>query len=149
MDKQWKTFHGYQVSNYGEVELRSGKITKGWDKNGYKGVTINNTKYYIHRIVAELFCEGWFDGAQVDHIDRDPSNNRADNLRWVNQSVNIKNQGERKKPSKVPDNVVLAMTILKNEYCLNNAEISRILGVDRRYVSRILLGYKRKDLTGL
>ena len=33
---------------------------------------------------------------QVDHINRDPTDNSIENLRWVTRSENIKNQGRRK-----------------------------------------------------
>ena len=149
MKEEWRYFKGYKVSNHGRVILKSGKITTGWNRGGYKGVSLSGVKYYVHRIVAELFCEGWFCGAQVDHIDRDPTNNNSCNLRWVTQSENCRNQGERKKLPKISDVVVTAMVTLKHEYGLNNTEIAGVLNIDRRSVSRILVGRSRKDLTGL
>ncbi len=46
----------------------------------------------IHRLVLSSFCpEGWFDKAEVDHIDRNPMNCMLSNLRWVSSSGNSRN----------------------------------------------------------
>lgn len=43
----------------------------------------------IHRLVAEYFVPGYFDGAVVNHIDGNNRNNSYDNLEWVTQNENI------------------------------------------------------------
>ena len=43
----------------------------------------------IHRLVAEAFVDGYFDGAVVNHIDGDNRNNHYTNLEWVTQLENI------------------------------------------------------------
>jgi hypothetical protein len=49
-------------------------------------------KYRVHRLVAEEFVAGHFDGAHVDHVDGNKTNNRADNLEWVTISENTRRQ---------------------------------------------------------
>ena len=51
----------------------------------------NNKKKYveIHRLVAEYFCDGYFEGAVVNHIDGDIHNNDYTNLEWVTQKDNV------------------------------------------------------------
>ena len=44
----------------------------------------------IHRLVAEAFLEGYFEGATVDHKDCNKLNNNVENLEWVSKSENIK-----------------------------------------------------------
>jgi len=44
----------------------------------------------IHRLVAECFVEGYFDGAVVNHIDGDNRNNSANNLEWTTTKDNIR-----------------------------------------------------------
>ena len=43
----------------------------------------------VHLYVATAWVKGWFDGAEVDHIDYDRKNYSADNLRWVTHRDNI------------------------------------------------------------
>lgn len=44
----------------------------------------------VHRYVAVAWVDGWFEGAEVDHIDYNRMNYHADNLRWVSHGDNIK-----------------------------------------------------------
>ena len=61
----------------------------------YKGIGIQGKKYYVHRTVGKLFCEGClFEGALIDHIDHDPENNHYSNLRWVTRSQNVLHKKE-------------------------------------------------------
>lgn len=46
---------------------------------------------YLHRAVALVHVQGYFEGAVVDHIDRNPRNNNPENLRWVTPSQNAIN----------------------------------------------------------
>lgn len=148
-DIEWVTFEGYSVSNTGKVLNRNGKPVNCYKRNGYKSVTIDCKKYYVHRIVAMVFCDDYFDGAVVDHIDQNPDNNHYKNLRWVTRSENSKNTGKRNKACKISDEVVLIMINLKNMLGLNNTQISEVTGIARQNVSRILNGKSRASLTGL
>lgn len=106
----WKDVKGYeglyQVSNLGRFSsfynvgnhLPDGKrrIKKPHKrKNGYFVVVLttgSKSKYkYIHRLVAEAFCDKQQFCDEIDHIDCDKSNNKASNLRWVNHTENINN----------------------------------------------------------
>lgn len=61
-------------------ERESVKMTWSTSLNGY--IIGNPTKIYIHQIVSSLYGQGLGkDKLTVDHIDRNPLNNRYDNLR--------------------------------------------------------------------
>lgn len=62
----------------------------GYIKDGYLGIGIKNNKYKAHRL-AFLYMEGYFPENQVDHIDRDPLNNKWNNLREVSNQCNSQN----------------------------------------------------------
>lgn len=64
------------------------------DRRGYVGINIRNRKYAAHRL-AWLYTYGEWPAAQIDHIDRDPGNNRILNLRDVTGSENCLNRDPR------------------------------------------------------
>ena len=47
-------------------------------------------RYFIHRLVAIHFCEGYSEELVVNHIDGNKNNNKATNLEWVTRSENDK-----------------------------------------------------------
>ena len=149
MLESWKDFGSYKVSNLGRVSLPSGRITEGWNRNGYKAVYVGGNKEYVHRLVAKSFCEGWFEGAVVDHIDRNILNNWYLNLQWVSLSNNAKNSKVRRATNRISDKDIASMLELSQNFGLNNTEIASVLQTDRRNVSRILNGRSRVGLTGL
>ena len=58
-----------------------------------------NLKYYrtlhpVHQLVAHYFCERGLFATQVDHLDSNPTNNRADNLEWVTTEENNRRRWE-------------------------------------------------------
>ena len=87
--------------------LRNGKpyqqkihIPEKWNKrklqvskSGYNQIVIRyngqKTNFFIHRMVAELYVPGYFEGAQVDHIDCNKQNNHYTNLQWCTKSYNV------------------------------------------------------------
>jgi hypothetical protein len=46
-------------------------------------------KYYVHRIVANAFCEKKEGKNQVNHIDLNKTNNHFSNLEWVDSKENV------------------------------------------------------------
>lgn len=147
MDEFWKTFGGYEISNFGRVRNPKGHFIKPWLRNGYETVSINKIgKCYVHRLVAESFCEGYFDGALVDHIDGNRLNNHFTNLRWVNRAEN------HRPPSKSYKRLgayQVSLILSLYDYGLNRTEISGIIGTDRRNVSKILNGRTWSEYTGI
>lgn len=117
MTEIWKDIEGYdhkyQVSNLGRVrsvdhitiDVYNGKERKRTFKgkmlkqeilpSGYVNIRIVAYPHIVvHRAVALAFVPGHFDGAQVNHIDENKQNNRADNLEWVTPKQNA-NHGTR------------------------------------------------------
>ena len=65
------------------------------NKLGYFSIRIDRHLYQSHRL-AFLYVAGYIPENNVDHIDRDPSNNAWSNLRDVSQLCNIRNASNRK-----------------------------------------------------
>ena len=87
--KEHQEYPGYAFSNYGRVysyyrrKIISDSTNEKYFRFCFKG---KNTR--VHRIVAELFVQNPNHYPQVDHIDENRSNNRADNLRWCTAEQN-------------------------------------------------------------
>lgn len=84
-------------------KISSGNMTHAGDKvspknhQKYCQVGINGKRYYIHRIIY-LYHHGYLP-KYLDHIDRDPLNNKIENLREVTQSQNCMNSKSFKNSS--------------------------------------------------
>ena len=63
-------------------------------KNGYIKISIDNKKYFAHRL-AWLFVYGYMP-TQIDHKDHNRANNNIKNLRDTTQKENTKNSSLRK-----------------------------------------------------
>lgn len=61
---------------------------------GYRHVSIHDKMYPVAH-VAWVWMTGAWPAAQIDHADRDPSNNRFKNLREASSPLNCANQGVR------------------------------------------------------
>ena len=75
------------------------KITK--KNTGYQTISCRNgdkiITFYLHRLIYQAFNpDENIQGMQIDHIDRDRSNNKIDNLRCVKRSKNLLNRKFRK-----------------------------------------------------
>ena len=93
----------YFVNGTDIVSLKWGKIRiKAYDINPVTGYAIvhlyNNSKrtaLYVHRILAEVYkVEGFEEPGkiEVDHIDRNITNNDPSNLRWVSPATQASNR---------------------------------------------------------
>ena len=59
-------------------------------KPHYATAKVNGQTLYVHRLVAMAgHADTYFAGAEVNHINGNPRDNRADNLEWVTHRQNI------------------------------------------------------------
>lgn len=152
--KQYKNTQ-YEVSNTGRVvNTQTGRQLSPTERSdGYYTVGLNltgeNKVYYLHRIVAEVFCKKPDGCDEVNHIDCDKSNNHADNLEWVTRGQNQQHAsdssrwGYKKVPRKdVPDIVQhykdgKSLAWLQEKY-----------GLPQSRLSGVLTGKYHSDITG-
>lgn len=173
--ESWKDVLGFEgkylVSNYGRVKLlwkfqysyfvggiytiNNPKICKGSWFKGYRQISLHangeETKKFVHKMVAESFLQKESFHDTVDHINMVKTQNNVENLRWTTRSQNTiwaQEQGVTGNlftPKFTQDQVV---SIFKDKRSLD--ELASIYNVDRTTISRIRTGsnYKRftKDL---
>lgn len=175
MEEIWKGIPGYEglyeASNFGAVRskdrviyenngkarpLKGKVLIQSPNPKGYPGVGLSkNGKvdcYRTHRIIAELFVSNPFKNSEVNHLDENKTNNRADNLEWCTRLQNIhhgtgmlrkqisqtgapnyKNRGEGCGTSKLKNHQVIAIYNDPRKY----KEISKEYGVSPSSVCEI------------
>lgn len=174
----WKDcphYAGYfQVSNLGRVKRlessrvgRDGKrylvderlMTPQVKRDGYcyVSITLNGETHYpaVHRLVAKTFLDNPDDKPEVNHIDRDTKNNRADNLQWVTREENM--QHWFKTARKFRGNFYLDPARKRSGYEIEQydtsgkfiarfssvSQASRDLGIGQTNIHRVLRGERR------
>ena len=102
------------ISSQGEVLKRYPRSCRyGGRKNYYEfvnvkpnaagyiqvNVPVRNITTLVHRLVAEAFIDNPQGYTEIDHINRDKSDNSVTNLRWVTHSENMRNSSKHKRRS--------------------------------------------------
>jgi hypothetical protein len=92
----------YEICNEYPYEIRNVLThqvqTPHNDKDGYAiyklGVERSNCRH--HRAIASQWIPNPANLPEIDHIDRDRTNNHIENLRWVSHSTNSRNRASHK-----------------------------------------------------
>lgn len=88
----WKVPEGYTVTRDGKVYNPKGqRLVHRKNANGYLRVYIKHRGYAVHRLVALTHVPNPDNKPEIDHIDGNPMNCHADNLRWVTHQENMIN----------------------------------------------------------
>lgn len=147
MAEIWKDIKNYEnlykVSNIGRVKsverYRKGKsdskvlvkeriLKFKIDKDGYYCVSLSKDNilksFRLPRLVAEAFIPNPHNYPQVNHIDEDKTNNRVENLEWVDCKQNI-NHSLYQRSTKIEYNGIIYNSM---------KECSRISGIGYRTI---------------
>ena len=99
MDSEiWKGLRNYdkkyEVSNLGNVRFKdTKKLLNQYTNRKYKYVALYfNGKTHtcrVHRLIAQEFCKDYCKECVVMHLDNNPANNNAENLKCGTQKENI------------------------------------------------------------
>ena len=92
--------------------IGSDRFVSTWmNRSGYVQIHLNGRPYQLHRILAKHFIPNPNNLPEVDHVDRNPSNNSIENLRWASRSDNNRNRavtayGRREYLNTAPNDII-------------------------------------------
>lgn len=160
----------YQVSNLGRIKRVEHKDSYGHiykerilsltpDYRGYVHAHLSkdgSAKWVsVHRAVATAFVQKREGCDIVNHLDNNPSNNRADNLEWTTYKGNMQHAARQGRMKGVPENLkkaqaakeipVFAIKDGAKTWYKSGADAGRILGVSSGHIAaacRKEYGYK-------
>jgi len=101
IEMEVKGFPGYKIYPDGKVwsDKRKRYLRTRTNNSGYTCIDLYNDGkqkcFKLHRLVAQHYVSNPEDKPHVDHINRDKSDNRTENLRWVTRSENQQNIGKK------------------------------------------------------
>ena len=165
MTEEWKDIEGYegkyQVSNLGRVRSLDRDIVRRTRYGTMAPYHINgsvlkplhsqgdycyvhlfdkdgaSTNHKVHRLVAKAFVPNPDNLNEVNHIDEDKDNNRADNLEWCKHVDNC-NHGTRNERSAVKRGIQVEQLTLDGHHVAfyqSACEASRQTGIARKGIN--------------
>lgn len=159
--KELEGDRGVWISPRGEIYNPYTKrfFKGGLNTQGYVSTSIFRKRYFVHRLLAEVFIPNPENLPQVNHKDMDRSNNDLSNLEWCTNGQNVKhsydNNISRKtvlpgkaRPPKLEHDQVLQIVYLVESGDFSKSEISRMFGVDPKTITNIMKGIVHRHITG-
>ena len=155
METEWRKIEGhdryeisvegvrsYKNSNRGLREIP--RMMKCWIQDGYLHIRLDGKNYSFHRLLAIAFIPNPENKQFIDHINRNPLDNRLENLRWATREENNQNQSIHR------DNK-LGIQYISKHHSGFRFEITRngILHSKRFNTFEEAIAYKNEYLNGL
>lgn len=151
-------YPGYFISNYGRVRGRSGLLLRQSPSRGYLRVAViadgQRKDLRLHQAVLEAFV-GPRPAPEMEssHMDGNPLNNRADNLKWCTKAENAQQRtahgrsntptGEQNPNNKICTYAVNLVRALCVDRGMSFGEVARISGMPAGTVAKIAQGRRR------
>jgi len=130
-------YPNYLIYEDGRVWSKTSKkfLKATEDRKGYCVINLRTYKkpqtFRLHRLVALHYLPNPNNYPQIDHIDRNKTNNKICNLRWCNNSMNQLNIG-LKKNNKLKQKYISITILKKNNKIYYSYRIKKLKYFDRK-----------------
>lgn len=149
MWQQLKDYPKYAVHPDGHIKnLESGCVLAYVKmKKGYKRVTLmqsdgTKTNQFIHKLIMLAFVGECPIGYNIDHEDRDPSNNKLTNLKYIISGDNSAQSGDSLQGENAQAAILTTAQVKEirrlHNYDISKMELSKKYRVARRTISDII-----------
>jgi len=151
----------YEVSNFGNVRSRNGRLLKPAAHRGYRHVCLyrdndGGRTRYVHVLVLRAFCGAPpFPGFEVCHNDGDRANNALTNLRWGSRQDNTDDRirhGRQQRGTRVRTTRLTEAEVLKMREACRRGQSTRSLareyGISNSAAWSAIVGASWKHLKG-
>lgn len=138
MMKQYRNTN-YSVDTNGNVYGKKGNLLKPYKrKDGYTELKLSQNgkilhRKLTHRIIAETFIPNPENKPEVNHINGDKTDNRVENLEWVNRSENIKHRSKLGITNKIISDDIIEHIL--NEKNMSQREMAKKYNVSQSFIS--------------
>lgn len=105
---------------YTVIDYDNPKELKGYDNKGYRFFCIDGRTVGGYRLVAETYIPNPDNLPQVNHIDKDKTNNQVSNLEWVSAQRNIEHSHSKSYKLKTPIGETIEVFNLR-QWCKENS----------------------------
>lgn len=137
----------YRICEDGTIIGARGKPLKpDLNSTGYKRVTLSSDgktkRFFVHRLVAEHFCDNPESLPSVNHKDGNRLNCHKDNLEWCTNSYNVRDgflRG-RRNPNRFPEELERAIL---EEYAIlrNKTGTAKVFNISVDTVHRVVKAF--------
>ena len=89
----------YGITSCGRVYSFQAKrfMKTRFNNNGYERVNLNGTDKLVHRLVAEAYIDNPDNLPEVNHKDKNRTNNSVNNLEWCTRQENVEYRDKTEK----------------------------------------------------
>lgn len=126
-------------------------MSQSFDTDGYLKITLSHNgkkkSIAVHRLVARAFIGNPYNLPEINHIDEDKTNNRADNLEWCTTAYNLTYghrldcmKGERSPKAKLTSEQVrtIRRIYIKGDTKFGQNALSKKYGVSQQSIRSIV-----------
>jgi DNA-binding XRE family transcriptional regulator len=159
-EERWLPVRGYEglyeVSDQGKVRRIAGNVLSVSLSNGYRQVKLSKygkqSSRSVARLVAQAFIPNPYRKAEVNHKDRDRSNDRVSNLEWTTHLENAQHAANNGKyhTSENPGQCLLTEQkvkfIIDAEGRFFQKQLAEQFGVTQQAISEIWRGKNWKEI---